>query len=175
MLIAASFLAGATLVLGLVGDPLAELVGGELEPISATGILLSLGAVAAGIGALLAVRTVPPRLASFARRQLYVNELLDVAIVRPVGGLARAAAWVDDHVVDAAVDGVGRLTLTVARSQRWIEERGVDAAVDGLASVVGRSGGGVTRIQTGRLYEYLRDTVVGIAAIALIVTLTALL
>lgn len=175
MLVAASFLAGASLVLGLVGDPLAELVGGELEPVSATGILLSLGAVAAGVAALLTVRAVPATLAAFARRQLYVNELLDAAVIRPVRGLARAAAWFDDRVVDAAVDGVGRLTLRAARSQRWIEERGVDAAVDGLASVIGRSGSGVTRIQTGRLYEYLRDTVVGIAAIALIVTLTTLL
>ena len=175
MLIAASFLAGATLVLGLVGDPLAELVGGELEAISAAGILLSLGAVAAGVAAVLVVRAVPPSVASFARRQLYLTELLDVAVLRPLRALASAAAWVDDRVVDSAVDGVGRLTVRAARSQRWIEERGVDAAVDGLASAIGRSGVGVTRIQTGRLHEYLRDTVVGIAAIALIVTLTALL
>ena len=175
MLVAASVLAVATLVLGAVGQPLADLVGGELEPISATGILLSLAAAALGAGALLLGARAPRRLAAAARRQLYANELLDAAVVRPVRLLARAAAWLDERVVDAAVDGVGRGALAAARTQRRLEERGVDAAVDGLATLVGRSGRGVTRIQTGRLYEYLRGTVGGIAAIALIVTLTALL
>jgi NADH-quinone oxidoreductase subunit L len=175
MLIAAGALVAASAVLGAIGEPLADLVGGELEPVSATGILLSLAAVTLGALVVLAGVRVPARLADAGRRQLYINELLDAAVVRPARGVGRAAAWLDDHVIDAAVDGIGRATLAAARSQRWIEDRGVDAAVDGLAALVGRSGRDITRVQTGRLYEYLRNTVAGIAAIALIVTLTALL
>ena len=175
MLLGASMLAAATLVLGFVGEPLAELIGEDLPAVSAGGVLLSLAAMGIGAGAVLAGVRIPPRVVDAARRQLYVNELLDAIVVRPVHALARAAAWLDDRVVDAGVDGTGRLTVAAARSQRWVEERGVDAAVDGVASLVGRSGAGVTRIQTGRLFEYLRDTVAGIAAVAVILTLTALL
>ncbi len=75
----------------------------------------------------------------------------------------------------AAVDGVGRKTLSVAASQRWVEERGVDAAVDGVAQLVGAGGRQSRRLQSGRLHEYLRDTVVGACAIGVLVALAALL
>ena len=175
MLIALGSLAAASLVLGVVGGPLRTLVGGELPQPTVLSVVLSLVAVAAGAGAVLAAARVPGGLRRAAERQLYAQELVDGAAVRPVLAAGRASALVDDRLVDAAVDGAGRGTILLARTQRWIEERGVDRAVDGLATAVGRSGRDVTRLQTGRLYEYLRHTVVGIAAIVLIVTLTALL
>ena len=175
MIAAAGALAAATVVLGFAGEPLADVLAADLPAPSLVSILVSLAAVAAGAGAVMLGARVPTGVARFARHQFRTGELLDAVAVRPVQSLARAAATADDRAVDAAVDGVGRATVAAARSQRWVEERGVDAAVDGLAAFVGRSGRDVTRLQTGRLYEYLRDTVVGIAAVALIVTLTALL
>jgi hypothetical protein len=55
-----------------------------------------------------------------------------------------------------------------------VERRGVDAAIDGLARAVGRSGDDLRRLQTGRLFEYLRGAVLGGAALAFVIALTAL-
>ena len=175
MLAASGALAVGTLVLGLAGEPLSELIGGELPGVSAAGVALSLLAVAAGAAAVVTAMRGPAPLAAAARRQLYVDEILDVVVVRPLRALARAAHVVDDRIVDGAVDGTGRAALAAARSQRWVEEHGVDAAVDGVAGLAGRSGRDLTRLQTGRLYEYLRSTVGGIVVVGLVLTLTALL
>jgi hypothetical protein len=135
-------------------------------------VALALLALAAGAGA---VRLhVPRALAEAARRQLYVGAALRALVERPVLGLARWAGLVDDRVVDAAVDGAGRAGLALADAQDGVERRGIDAAVDGVARLIGRGGEQTRRIQTGRLYEYLRDTVLGAAAIALLIALTAL-
>jgi hypothetical protein len=55
-----------------------------------------------------------------------------------------------------------------------VERRGIDALVDGLARATGRGGGALRRLQTGRMYEYLRDTMLGATAVAFILVLTAL-
>jgi hypothetical protein len=77
------------------------------------------------------------------------------------------------RALDAAVDGVGHGGLAAARSQDWVERHGVDAAVDGLARAVGRGGDGLRRLQTGRLFEYLRGAVLGGAGVAFVVALSA--
>ncbi|MEO8690493.1 MAG: proton-conducting transporter membrane subunit, partial [Solirubrobacteraceae bacterium] len=175
MLTGAGLLAGGTLVFGLLGQPLAGLLGASLPAASVAGIALSLAATALGAIAVLAGAPVPRRLATAARRQLYVEDTLDRLAQRPVLATARVTARFDDRIVDGAVDGTGRVVVAAARSLRWVEERGVDAAVDGLAALIGRSGRALTRLQSGRLFEYLRDTVVGIVALALIVAVTALI
>lgn len=175
MLAPAGVLATATLGLGLAGEPLAELVGGELPKPSLTVIPLALAAVVAGAAAVL-VRVRPgAAVVRAAHDQLYAPQMLDAALVSPTLVAARASAGVDDRVIDAAVDGTGRGTLALSRLHRRFEEDAVDRGVEGLAAAVAHAGDGASRMQTGRLYEYLRDTVAGIAAIALIVTLTALL
>lgn len=174
MLTGATALAAGTLVLGLVGQPLANFLGASLPKASGLGVALSLAATAVGAIAVLARVTAPARLASAARRNLYVDEALARLVQRPVLAMSHVAARFDDRVVDAAVDGMGRVGVAVARALRWLEERGVDAVVDGLATLISRSGRGLTRLQTGRLFEYLRDTVVGIGALAVILALTTL-
>jgi hypothetical protein len=72
------------------------------------------------------------------------------------------------------VDGAARGGLAAASDADRLERGGIDAAVDGLARLVGRSGDDLRRLQTGRLYEYLRDTALGATALALLLLLTAL-
>lgn len=174
MVAAAGVLTVASVVLGAAGEGLADIVGGEIPAPEIGVIVLALAAAGAGLGAVLAGVRAPAPLRLAATRQLYTERLLDAAVVRPVLGAARATAVVDDRVVDAGVDATGRATVALAQLQRAVEDRGVDRAVDGLAASVGRAGQDASRLQTGRLHEYLRNTVVGIAAIALLVTLTAL-
>ena len=137
-------------------------------------VALGVAAVAIGAGAVLVPLRPPVALARAALRQLYATELLRAVVQRPALAAAALLDRVDARAVDAAVDGVARSTLRAARSQRWIEEHGIDAAVDGLARLVGRGGAGTSRLQTGRLHEYLRDTVLGAAAVGAVVALTSL-
>lgn len=174
MLAATGVLGVASLALGAVGAPLADLLNLPAPRVTPTSAALSLAAVAIGAGAVLAPVRVPSYLARAAARQLYATDFLRAAVQRPLLAAAKLLDRLDDRGVDAAVDGVARGGVIAARSQRWVEERGIDAAVDGLARLVGRGGADASRLQTGRLYEYLRDTVLGAAAVAALVALTAL-
>ena len=174
MLIGLGALSLGSIALGLTGEPLVELLDAPPLPSSELSLALSLAALAAGALAVgLGVRA-PKFAVSAARRQLYANELLRATVQRPLLGAAMASDAVDRRVIDAAVDGLGRAGLALARSQEWIERRGVDTAVDGLARLIGRGGEHGRRLQSGRLHEYLRDAVLGGAAVVLIVALTAL-
>jgi len=174
MLAGAGVLALASALLGLAGAPLRELVGGEL-PSSTLSLALSLLALGLGAGAVLAAVRAPAVLASAAARQLYANELLDVIARRPALALAAGADAADRRALDAAVDGVAHETVRLAGTNDVLERRGVDAAVDGIARLVGAGGRRSRRLQTGRLYEYLRDTAVGAAAVAVLIALAAVL
>lgn len=174
MLAAAAVLAGASLVLGLVGEPLSRLLDAELPAVSLPGIGLSLAALAAGVGAVLAKPRVPHWLRRAAHDQLFADDAARVAVQRPVFALAAAADVVDRAGLDRAVDGAARTGLRIAELHEQVERRGIDSAVDGTARLIGRSGDDLRRLQSGRLSEYLRDTVLGAAAIGLILVITAL-
>jgi len=175
MLAGTGALAVASLGLGAVGGPLAELIAGAPMPSSTLSLALGLAALAAGVAAVLAGLSAPAALARAAARQLYANELLRALAERPLLTLAHAADALDRRGVDGAVDGIGRGGLALARAEDRLERGGIDAAVDGLARLVGRSGDDLRRLQTGRLFEYLRGTVLGAAAVALILLITAVI
>lgn len=159
---------------GLAGEPMARLLGGPPLPASPLSILLGIAALVVGVAAVLA--TSPPAWARrAAARELYLPAFLDRLFRRPVFGLAAISAYVDDRVVDRAVDATGRGALAISRAQEQIERHGVDAAVNGLADLVRRGGERSREVQTGRLHEYLRDTIAGAAAVAFVIALTALL
>nr|MBA3326941.1 NADH-quinone oxidoreductase subunit L [Solirubrobacterales bacterium] len=175
MLAATGTLAAASVALGVLGDPLRTLLDAPELPSSLLSVALSAVAVAAGVVVVLRRVRVPARLAAAAEDQLHVDTALRAIAQRPALASAAALARLDDGVVDRIVDDAGRATLVLARSQRWVEARGVDAAVDGLARLVGRAGAQSPRLQTGRLHEYLRDTVLGAAAVVALITLAAVL
>jgi hypothetical protein len=168
-------LAAGAAGLGALGGPLERLLGGEGLPGSSLSVALSMGAVALGAAAVLFRVPVPGPVRAASAAQLYVNEALRALVERPVLALARLVELLDRRVVDRAVDGTGRAGLAFAAVQDRVERSRIDAAVDGLARLVGRGGQGASDVQTGRLYEYLRDTVLGGAAVALLITLTAVL
>ena len=175
MLAAGGVLAVASVMLGAVGGPLADLLGAAAPETSLVSVALSLAALAAGAGAVLAAPRPPRAAVVAARRQLSVNTALRAVVQRPALALARATDVTDRQVLDAAVDGVARGGLALARGQDRVERHGIDAAVDGLARLIGRGGRQSTRVQTGRLHEYLRDTVLGGTALAFVLVLTALI
>ena len=174
MLAGVAAMATGSLALGAVGGPLERLLEGRELPTTALALVLSLAAALLGIGGVLVRPRVPVRLAAVARRQLYANELLDTLFVRPLLAVASTSESVDRRALDAVVDGVGGAVVTAARAVGWVERHAIDAAVDGLAAAVGRSGEELRRLQSGRLFEYLRGAVLGAAALSFLIALSAL-
>jgi NADH-quinone oxidoreductase subunit L len=173
MLVGAGALAVGSIGLGAVEKPLGALLGEAAPPTTVLSVLLSLGAVAAGAAAVLA-RARPPRAVARATLdQLYANRAIDALVQRPLLALAGVVDVSDRRGLDTAVDGAGRATLALAAAEDRLERGGIDAAVDGLARNVGRAGRDLRRVQTGRLYEYLRDTALGAGAVAFVIVLTA--
>jgi NADH-quinone oxidoreductase subunit L len=190
-----------SVTLGVAGGPLTGLVGAPELPTGLVSLILSLGAVLLGAVIVLAPVRVPDRMVAAFRNQLYVDEGIRAVVSRPV--LSSAAAsdfadrrWIDGlvgriagsvrrtsrsmdgietGVIDAVVDGTGRSALRTARSQQWLEQNVIDAAVDGIAEQIGRSGNELKGLQSGRLYEYLRDAVIGAVVIGFLIALAALL
>ncbi len=200
MLAGVATLAAASVVAGVLGEPLVRLLQAPPLPTSALSIALSLVAPVVGALAVLLPLRPPRLLARAADRGLYAAALQRWVVVLPTLALSRWLRAADDHRLDRAVDAIPRPALALslllrgaedrgldravdavaqggvaaARGSDWVERRGIDAAVDGLAVAIGRSGSESRRLQSGRLYEYLRDAVLGATAIALIVALTAL-
>jgi NADH-quinone oxidoreductase subunit L len=163
-----------SLVIGALGTPITRLLDAPELPTTAEAIALSLAAVAMGAALVLRPVAVPGTLEVAARRQLYANGLLRLVVQRPVLAVAKIADVFERRGVDAAVDGAGRATTLLARATDWVERRGVDAAVDGLARAIVGAGRDLRRIQSGRLYEYLRGATLGAAAVAVVIALTTL-
>ncbi|HSL98475.1 MAG TPA: NADH-quinone oxidoreductase subunit L [Candidatus Deferrimicrobiaceae bacterium] len=70
--------------------------------------------------------------------------------------------WFDDlnHVLFVAVGGL------LARSAAWFDSHVVDGIVNGIGSVTRRSGGGLSRVQTGRVQNYALGIALGLIAMA---------
>ena len=175
MLAGVAATAAASLTLGLAGDPIASMLDAGELPTSTAGVVLSLLAVATGAVAVLLRPRIPRALVTAAREQLYTDRLIRRAVQQPLLVGARLLDAFDGRVLDAVVDGLGRAGLAAARTQDWIERHVIDAAVDGLAQRTRDAGSDMRRLQSGRLFEYLRDALLGGAAVAALLALSALL
>jgi len=121
---------------------------------------------------------------------LGLERLVHLSLVRPTVRLARGLAWVDDHLVDAAVSAVGSAALELARrlargddavldgavtriarsTNRWaalagrIDDAGVDGSVETVAARVRSLGELARRPQTGQLHQYYVQAAAVLAA-----------
>ncbi|MEZ5382207.1 MAG: NADH-quinone oxidoreductase subunit L [Microthrixaceae bacterium] len=79
----------------------------------------------------------------------------DVIVGFVKGPLARATYWVNQRVIDATVDGVG---MGAAKAGDFVYNRidqgVVDGAVNGAGALASGSGGGLSRMQTGKVQQY---------------------
>ena len=61
----------------------------------------------------------------------------------------------NQHVIDAVLNGVGRGSRSVAKfTYDILDQRGVDGIVNGLAVGTGEAGGAARAVETGRLQWY---------------------
>jgi len=147
-------LAVAALGLGVLLGPLPRWLGGELH-VGLGLAALSVALIAAGALAVYAVWRRDPAadpvqvlgggVSSALYRGLYLDDVQDALVVRPVLRLARAVSTVDSLVVDGAVVRTGAGSL--------------------------RAGRGLARLQTGNVQLYATGLVVGSVLVALAVVL----
>ena len=86
----------------------------------------------------------------------YLDYLYTDVIVGSIKGpIAKAAYWVNQHMIDGVVNGAGREAVKAGRFvYDKIDQQIVDGAVLGTAMVANESGGGLRKIQTGRIQQY---------------------
>lgn len=186
---AAAALLGAVALPG-AADAMKSVLGAEGQPSPAPGELVLSGVIAVAVVVLVVRR--PGLVAALERTELLRwAGLRQVLTPRPWLALARAAARVDDRVIDRAVvsvaaaarRGAGRIgraddhvidrsVLSLARAVgRGAGRVGrsdvdlVDGAVLAFASAMLRAGAAMRRPQTGLLHQYYVQAVVGLGAL----------
>ena len=188
-------LATSLLFVPSVRDSLSRAIGIDIVEAGLATFVVSTLAVLAGIlvGTVLVRRA--PKFGLTEQMQsvsdwLGLPQLIDRMVTRPVMGLARAAASIDDWVIDAAVQmissGGQRAAWLMGRRDDRILDRGVSATAgfvgllafyssrtgewllnglaDGTAMVVGQSGRDARRIQTGMSHHYYALAAAGAVA-----------
>lgn len=170
--VVAALLAISAVVLGSFAlEPVAKafkgLLGAEGEPSPGFADFLFSGALAVLV--LLATIALRSRLGALERtplaRWLGLGHLL---WPRPWLAVARAAAVVDERVIDRGVLGVAAVVRRGAVLIRRADHQLVDGAVRGIGAVTRRAGSAMRRPQTGLLHQYYFQAVVGLGALFLL-------
>jgi NADH-quinone oxidoreductase subunit L len=109
-----------------------------------------------------------PGLFRLLHEKYRVDELYQASVGRLVALLALAWAWLDRRVLDAIVDGVGRLTLLLGRINFIVDDTLLNDGPDRLARGTVASGKGARRLQTGKAQDYVGYLFGGALVLALL-------
>jgi NADH-quinone oxidoreductase subunit L len=143
---------------------------------------LAIGAGLVGLGAGFFVfrALAPARLAALKRpfagleaafaKKFGFDELYREVLLRPAYVLASVLNWADREGVDGAVNGIGRSARRTADASGTVDHVVVDGAVRGTGAAVLAGGGGISRVQSGRIRTYVAC---GVGAVALVLVLVS--
>jgi NADH-quinone oxidoreductase subunit L len=92
----------------------------------------------------------------FLEKKYYLDDLYEGVVVAGIKGpIAQAAYWSNQHVIDGAVNAAGRgATLAGRVAYDVLDQRLVDGAINGIGIETSAAGGGLTKLQSGRLQRY---------------------
>jgi NADH-quinone oxidoreductase subunit L len=92
----------------------------------------------------------------FLVNKYYLDYLYEDIIVDGIrGAVARASYWVNQHVIDGVVNGLGSGSTRIARyTYDVIDQRVVDGAANGIALETDRAGAEVRGFQSGHVQRY---------------------
>jgi NADH-quinone oxidoreductase subunit L len=106
------------------------------------------------------------------QNKYYLDDLYEGVVVKGIREpIARGAYWINQHVIDAVVNGVGVAARGLARFvYEIVDQKGVDGLVNGAGLASEGSGSLLRHIQTGRVQQYaaLMLGAVGVFALALV-------
>ena len=108
---------------------------------------------------------------TFLLNKYYLDHLYtDVIVAGIKGPIARAAYWINTHVIDGVVNGAGRGAELIGRfTYRYLDQAVVDGAINGIAKETDQAAGLLRPLQSGRVQRYalMLFGAVGLIALAL--------
>jgi len=141
-------------------------------------IIVSLALVGAGVaigiwiyrraGETDPIRHAQPALFRFLENKMWIDEIYDRTVVALSKILARLSDWMDRHVWDGLVRGVGAVGQFLARLTTGADERVINAGVD--EGTIGAQGFGrvMSRWHSGQIQTYLGAVALGMLALVLL-------
>jgi len=109
----------------------------------------------------------------FLENKYYLDALYENVIVGSIkGAIARASYWVNQRVIDGAVNGIADGATRVGRfAYDVVDQEVVDGAVNGVAVSTGQTGGLLRYVQSGRVQRYalMLFAAVGLLSLALLI------
>ncbi len=109
-----------------------------------------------------------PVLYPLLREKYYMDHLALGLVAAVMGPMARAVDWINTYIIDGIVNAVAGLTRGLGTFvYSVLDQRGVDGLINGISAAADGAGGGLRRLQTGRVQQYATLVVGG--AILLVV------
>ena len=109
---------------------------------------------------------------TFLLNKYYLDHLYENGIVGGIKGpIARASYWVDQNVIDGAVNAAGKGSAALGQLvYRYVDQDVVDGAVNGIGRGTDEVGGLLRYVQSGRVQRYalMLFAAVGLLALALV-------
>jgi NADH-quinone oxidoreductase subunit L len=92
----------------------------------------------------------------FLVNKYYLDDLYEKVIVKGIAGpIAAAAYWINQHVIDGIVNGIGELGKRIgAWTYRWVDQGVVDGTVNGTGIIAEETGEALRPVQSGRVNQY---------------------
>jgi NADH-quinone oxidoreductase subunit L len=91
----------------------------------------------------------------------WVDELYDLVAVRPFYLFCRFFRWIDQWIVDGAVNGTRHTTIGASHASNGFDRWGVDLAVNGIAYAFRGGSWLFRRLQTGFVQSYVTAMIFG--------------
>src|SRR5437762_4366270 len=109
-----------------------------------------------------------PALFRFLENKMWIDEIYDRTVIALSKILARLSDWMDRHVWDGLVRGVGAVGQFLARLTTGADERVINAGVD--EGTIGAQGFGrvMSRWHSGQIQTYLGAVALGMLALVLL-------
>ena len=109
-----------------------------------------------------------PALFRFLENKMWIDEVYDRTVIATAAFFARFSDWMDRHVWDGLVRGVGAIGQFFAKITTGADERVINAGVD--ESTIGAQGFGrlISRWHSGQIQSYLGAVALGMLALVLL-------
>ena len=95
------------------------------------------------------------------KNKYYIDELVNMTVIRPTMWLSRVQKWIDENIVDGFVLAVGRVGKALGFISAWIDRYLVDGAVNWVGNTTQAFGSVMRLFQTGRIQQYISFAVAG--------------
>jgi NADH-quinone oxidoreductase subunit L len=109
-----------------------------------------------------------PRAWSLVFNKYYVDEIYQATIINGTLLIDQIFYWIDQNVIDGAVNFMAVLGKSVAYVDGAIDKYLVDGAVNGVARLTWNTGKAMRRLQTGHITSYLYGALGGAIAFVII-------